>query len=106
MDNLLIVTDESGTAKEAIIADLLSLGRMATSKRWGIPKTTLLYLEQRWLTERQRALLADGSPPPLPSDLAILTEFPAFSNDWTPEVQLKWLEIYDKLLDRHSSENR
>lgn len=99
--------------KEAIIADLLSLGRAATQKKWGIPVGgTLPSLEKRWLTEEQRSTIPSnpGRPkePPHPSTSSTpsngrLPPFPQFSDKWQPEVQLQWLEVYSDLAKRETT---
>ena len=49
--------------KEAIIADLLSIGRPATRKKWNIAQSTLCSLEERWLTKEQKAAIPiEGQP--------------------------------------------
>jgi hypothetical protein len=100
--------------KEAIIADLLSLGRAATQKKWGIPVGgTLPSLEKRWLTEEQRAAIPTNppgrpkqqphpSPSPTPSD-GRLPPLPQFSDNWDPSVQLQWLQLYSELARRETT---
>jgi hypothetical protein len=94
--------------KEAIIADLLSLGRAATRKKWNITSSSLHSLEKRWLTEEQRATILGDNPgrpkqqphpstSPTPSN-GQLPPLPQFSDKWQPEVQLKWLEIYEHIV--------
>jgi hypothetical protein len=94
--------------KEAIIADLLSLGRAATKKKWGIPPGgTITSLEERWLTEEQRSTIPSnprGRPKQQPHHSTIATPsngrlppFPPFSDNWQPEVQLEWIAVYEKL---------
>lgn len=83
--------------KQPILSDVQSIGRQATCKKWGIASGVLSLLLKRWQKE--------GKPPPPPPTDSILPELPAFSNDWTPEVQLAWFQLYEKLSDRYSSEN-
>jgi hypothetical protein len=96
--------------KDAIIGDLFNIGRSATRLKWYIGNSALRKFEMKWLTEKQRERLtsignilrqAAGSH----NGQQALPAFPAFSNQWDPEIQLKWLEIYEKLLDVYSSEN-
>jgi len=92
--------------KEAIISDLAELGGPQTRKKWGIPSSTLAYLKKRWgmpvkgrgqkqtceqaVPGKERvSLRKDGLPP-----------FPAFSENWAPEVQAKWLEVYPGMARR------
>jgi hypothetical protein len=91
--------------KEEIARDLLSIGRSATREKWGIPTSTITSLERRWLTEAQRAQIETygpaGSPlrpsPSSPSRNGPLPPFPEFSGTWDPDVQLRWLEVYQTL---------
>jgi len=90
--------------KDAIIADLSNLGRAAVRAKWGISKSALNNCEHKWLSDEQRGQITlSGSR--VKDTNGRLPAFPAFSNEWDPTTQCKWLEIYEKLLDRHSSEN-
>lgn len=94
--------------KAAIIADLLHLGKSATRGKWRIPKGTLPRLIEKWLSPEQVAIMDQvGMPAAKPEVLTNgrLPPLPPFSDLLDGEAQVKWLEIYDKLLDRHSSEN-
>jgi len=96
--------------KEAIIKDILSMGKTPARKKWGIPKGTIGRLINKWLTPEQKA-----SIPPSPyvsteiaSDEAEsgdgrLPAFPGFSNNWNPEVQVEWFKVYGKLIDKYSA---
>ena len=95
-----------------IEADLKALGRKAAREKWCIPGGTMSGLLARWAKK-------DKTPPPPPAPkpekyLSVDGEgviemgedhgpvlkpagfpvLPAFSNDWTPEVQIKWLEAW------------
>jgi len=90
--------------KEAIIADILSIGRVPTSKKWNIPTSTIHTLAHKWLTPEQKASPQSlRYPTPLPSSAGAepqngrLPPFPPFSDKWQPEVQLQWLEVYEIL---------
>jgi len=85
--------------KEAIVKDMLEIGRKRTREKWGIPQPTIVYLEARWLTDQQRAQVTDAG---IPIGDGCLPMLPFFSNDWEPEVQVKWLEIYGKLYVKDS----
>jgi hypothetical protein len=96
--------------KDAIIADLFNIGRIAVRVKWDIGNTSLYAFEKKWLTEGQRDRLTSignilRQAPRSHNGQPILPAFPAFSNQWDPETQLKWLEIYEKLFDVYSSEN-
>jgi hypothetical protein len=83
--------------KQEIIKDLFTYGRTPTRKKWSIPAGTLHSLEKRWLTADEKAKLDNITFAPSPN--AQLPIFPAFSDTWDPTVQVKWLEIYGKLLE-------
>lgn len=96
--------------KAAIMADLLSIGKAATRKKWNIPKGSLGKLTERWLTEERKLKIpvnlatspgtSEETPHPstnsTPSN-GRLPQFPKFSDTWEPEVQLTWLEVYREL---------
>ena len=95
--------------KDAIIADLLSIGKAATRENWNIPKGTLGKLMSRWLTKEQKAAIPterqptqETTPPPTNSTPSNgqLPPLPQFSNAWEPEVQLQWFEVYETLATR------
>jgi len=84
--------------KDAIVADLLSLGRAAVRAKWGIGKSALTDFERKWLSDEQRGQITSLG---IKSRInGRLPAFPAFSDSWAPEVQCKWLEIYEKILDK------
>jgi len=54
--------------KDEIIADLLSIGRVATKKKWNIPTgSSMVGLEKRWLTAEQIASIPKRSLTPTPA---------------------------------------
>ena len=93
--------------RDAIIKDLLSMGKTPARKKWGIPKGTIGALISRWLTPEQKAAI-----PPSPYITSItpstdaesgdgrLPRFPEFSENWNPEVQVEWFRVYGKLVER------
>lgn len=93
--------------KETIIADLLSIGRVATRKKWKIPAgATLPGLEKRWLSPEQRSIIKPHGPPdtsnlttPTVQAKGKLPLFPEFSSTWDVSVQTKWLEIYERIVN-------
>jgi hypothetical protein len=90
--------------REGIVADLITIGRAATQHKWGIPRGgTIFSLEKRWLTLEQIALVNTITLKSLtPLENGRLPSLPEFSDTWEAPVQLKWLEIYEKLIVRHS----
>jgi hypothetical protein len=90
--------------KAAILADYNAIGHQATCKKWNIPPGSLSQIITRWKSDVSKGpdasldtYLMEPLPVPLPA-------FPPFSNDWVPNIQDKWLSIYErlatKLLDR------
>jgi uncharacterized Zn finger protein (UPF0148 family) len=90
--------------KDAIIEDLLQIGRMPTCFKWGMPKSSLQGFIEKWLTPEQQAAIPRAVYTPIVpvGENGRLPHFPEFSTKWDAAVQLKWFELYDKLLDRHS----
>jgi hypothetical protein len=91
--------------KEEICEDLLKLGRRETARKWDIPTSSIHTLIGRWLTDEERAQVEKATDSTNTTLLAVdprveLPKFPAFSNNWEGSVQVKWLEIYEKLLER------
>jgi DNA-directed RNA polymerase subunit RPC12/RpoP len=82
--------------KKEILADFNTLGVSGMRKKWGIPNSSWVQLRERWGVgiEAEQPLQAvstpNGKAPQLP-------EFPPFSDNWVPEVQLKWLDIWANL---------
>jgi hypothetical protein len=99
--------------RNEIIRDLSTLGRRATRKKYGIPTySSLASLEKRWLTPDQRATLdsaslrrAPATQDPASPTNGHLPHFPEFSGTWDPSVQLKWLEVYQKLHTKEKNEH-
>ena len=88
--------------KEEILADLRSMGRPATRKKWKIPCGTMNQLEERWLTPLERHDLtlrsqAERRQAERKNGGNSLPSFPEFSSDWPESVQIKWIEIYWQL---------
>lgn len=89
--------------RSEIIIDLLTFGRVGTRKKWEIKgHSTLFTLECRWLTPAQKARVDSLDPNPLRDSCIVLPDFPQFSNDWQPQVQVCWLELYSQLIGRDS----
>ena len=89
--------------KTAILADVRSIGKKATAKKWKINGASLYHVLLRWEREAKGTTVAIGTE--TKSENGRLPHFPEFSMTWDPLTQLKWLEIYEKLIDQHSSEN-
>jgi hypothetical protein len=89
--------------KSEIIIDLLTFGRVGTRKKWNIKASSSLFtLESRWLTPAQKARVDSVDVKSLGHSHIELPQFPGFSNDWQPQVQLRWFDLYSKLIGRDS----
>ena len=106
--------------KDEIIADLVGIGRAATREKWNIPKGGSIHgIVARWLTPEQKAVMLSFAPksnrsprvsdvpttPPIQSQpdspgVLVIPQFPEFSETWATEIQLAWLEVYARLLNR------
>jgi len=94
--------------KEQIIADLRTIGRPATRKKWNLTSSTIHQLESKWLTpqetkelsmqsqKQRRAEDKQQKASAMQGENAYdhLPLFPEFSNERAESVQLKWLEVY------------
>jgi len=86
--------------KDDIVRDLLTKGRTFTRHKWKIPSPSIFVLEQRWLTAEQIAQVEKTTTTEfIAVDNGQLPEFPKFGDTWPEAVQLKWLEIYEKLIE-------
>ncbi len=71
-------------------------------KRWKVAKdktntvTNPTKPEEKTVGELGSALAGFGLKPVFIT-VSLLPPFPAFSNDWEPGIQAKWLEIYAEL---------
>jgi len=94
--------------KEQILADLRSIGRPATRKKWSIPSGTMSQLEGRWISPQETLEITRRSDaqkgPPTRKNTVVTTptnnhlpSFPEFSNEWEKSVQIKWFEVYEQL---------
>jgi len=97
--------------KEQILADLRSIGRPATRKKWNLTSSTIHQLESRWLTPQETKDLTmqsqkerrasdrqqKASTTPGGNTHNHLPSFPEFSNEWAESVQIKWFELYEVL---------
>jgi len=78
--------------RSAIQRDVVELGSIKARKRWHIPSSTFSQLLKKWTAPETPA----PPPVPVPKSDKHLPELPAFSNDWTAEVQVKWLEVWSQ----------
>lgn len=92
-----------------ITADLLSIGREATSKKWNIPPGAAIHsLAQRLLTPQQRAAMprkhrATTAPTstsqchPISAGSLVMPAFPEFNHKWPQATQVAWFRTYAKI---------
>jgi Zn ribbon nucleic-acid-binding protein len=102
--------------KEAIIADLLSSGRKATCQKWGITSSSILNLEQKWLTPEQKAAVPEKSnryrkqstsDRPIfslislldPSMIGLLQKLPKDGVPWGHHGRERWKAAFDALFN-------
>jgi len=76
--------------KKEILADISEMGTVKAREKWQIPSPSMVGLLKRWLHTKE----SGPKPAPERSTDHHGPELPAFSNDWTPEVQIKWLETW------------
>ena len=76
--------------KKEILADIADMGRGKAAAKWQIPSGSMGKILERFLHGKQ----SGQKPAPGISTNHHGPELPAFSNDWTPEVQIKWLETW------------
>lgn len=86
-----------------ITADLLTYGRSFTRRKWGIPSSSLHSLEKSWFSKEQLEQIEKASTDTIHSLQNKNNErptLPPFNDNWETPVQVKWLEIYEKLFSR------
>jgi hypothetical protein len=96
--------------KDLIILDYGTLG-LQTAVKWSINKSTLRTLLNRWkvrIIQRKagatKRSVKQDKPAVLPSPAAApvrshLPELPDYNSAWPVELQGKWLQIYEKLIN-------
>ncbi len=79
--------------KPEIAQDYMALGATKTIVKWSIPGHTLSRLTRKPQAKSlkpspavEKQLFSNGLPP-----------FPPWRDDWLPEVQMQWLEVYSEL---------
>lgn len=94
--------------QKAILAEVARQGELATRKRWGIISSTWTQLKRRWGLpvesrkpgKRQVPLkpASNGAKQPeAATSRLVFPTFPAWSESWPPELQLRWMDLYEKL---------
>lgn len=73
-----------------ILKDVADIGRQATREKWQIPSATMHQILTSWLDEKERS----PGPGADRSTNGHKPAFPEFSNEWDPQVQIKWLEVW------------
>jgi len=79
---------------QQILSDIQRMGEIKTREKWQMPASTWTGLMKRW---KLRAVEHLSESPE--RSKTIMPAFPVFSDDWSPEVQLKWLETYKILIE-------
>jgi len=80
--------------KTQILADIIAIGLKKTRRKWNIPSGTFTALKKRWFgPQSTQDYIAEKKLHPANE----LPQFPAFSDSWMPTVQIKWLEVYERL---------
>lgn len=96
--------------KKRLVDALLKMGAEAFQERYNLPRQIVSHLK----ADKQYKKLAKKSPPapaagekaskartPRPKAPRVdgLPQLPAWSDDWGPEVQTRWLDIYARLIN-------
>lgn len=76
--------------RDRILADIEKLGFGPTLRKWHLRSSNIHSLRH---SASFLGLTGEPAPVPAPSRNG-LPHLPEFSNDWSPEVQIKWLEIW------------
>ena len=95
--------------KDAIVNDFLTMGKQPARRKWRIPKGTLPRLIEKWLSPEQVAIMNQVGVPAAEtntSENGQLPPLPPFSALFDGPAQLKWLEIYEKLLEQEVKDER
>ena len=79
--------------------DCLSIGVQRASKKWKISMDALYKTPEihRALLMKKVEMLDNLDGNGASEDNGATPHLPEFSNEWTPEIQLKWLEIWEKI---------
>jgi len=89
--------------KEVILMDIKEIGPVATRKKWGIPDSTFRGLTIKWgvfvpaKRKVKREPAKDKDPAGKPETEIIkfvLPALPVWNDNWPPEIQKQWLEIW------------
>ena len=91
--------------KDAIIADFLKMGKQPARRKWRIPKGTLPRLIEKWLSPEQVAIMNQVPAAETNISNGQLPPFPPFSALFDGPAQVKWLEVYEKLLEVKDDSN-
>lgn len=78
--------------KQRLLGDVKKYGYSLARKKWEIAGGTWTNLMVRW------GIALVGETKPKYQVGKFMPQLPDFSNDWPESVQLKWLEIYEKLI--------
>ncbi len=92
--------------KSEMIRDLIALGNKAFLEKWKISSQQISHLKSDELYKKLAAELIPGAAPksraPRPKQPPgdQLPALPPWSDNWAPEVQVRWLAVYEKLISK------
>ncbi len=106
--------------REQILAEIKYYGTAETARRWGIASGTMTGLKRRWgqvIESRQPRVKSSrrqvlktfpgdrAGSPVKPSKENVQLALPPWNDNWVPEVQVKWLDVF-KALSLADAENK
>lgn len=86
--------------KRQMIKDLLAMGKDAFLERWKVKPQLISHLKADKLYKKLAQAPGAKAPKPKPPSGDKLPQLPPWSNDWSPEVQVRWLAVYEKLISK------
>ena len=86
--------------KEEILKDVATIGRPRTGKKWRILSSSMPKLLKRWQPKEETLSPISSHRE---KQNGYRPTFPEFSNSWDPEVQKRWLDIFELLVVKGDS---
>lgn len=80
--------------QQEILKDIRLLGAKKTSQKWQMPSSTLSGLLSKW--SQGTPFAPTDSPAPHGNDR--FPNLPPWSDTWEPEVQTRWLDVYELII--------
>jgi hypothetical protein len=87
--------------KAQMIQDLISYGKDSFLQLWKVKPQIISHLKSDKLYKKLLDQMKTPSPPSPELQKALVDRLPAlppWSENWAPEVQVRWLDIYEKLI--------